>query len=212
MAEKISESSGLNRAAAGTPAAARERRDWSAAPLPELAAHILARHHGFMWKQLPRLGAALERVLAAHGGRHGRELRAVQAVYTEMEAALIHHLLTEEELVFPQIISISPGAGPRRDGWGTELLRPHLEHLEEEHRAASRELGRLREAASGYRLPGDACAAFRGLYEGLEAMEADLHEHIRLENHILFPRARRPVPGPGRIVCGNTSGPPAVGF
>jgi len=41
----------------------------------------------------------------------------------------------------------------------------------------------------GYALPDDACPTFRALYEELERMESDLHQHIHLENNILFPRA-----------------------
>jgi iron-sulfur cluster repair protein YtfE (RIC family) len=40
-----------------------------------------------------------------------------------------------------------------------------------------------------YSLPDDACPTFRALYEELERMEEDLHQHIHLENNILFPRA-----------------------
>jgi regulator of cell morphogenesis and NO signaling len=33
------------------------------------------------------------------------------------------------------------------------------------------------------------CGSFRALYEGLHDLERDLHQHIHLENNILFPRA-----------------------
>ena len=46
---------------------------------------------------------------------------------------------------------------------------------------------RMREMTSGCTLPEDACQAFRALYDGLEEPEADLHEHIHLENNLLFP-------------------------
>ena len=31
--------------------------------------------------------------------------------------------------------------------------------------------------------------SYRALYEAMEAFEKDLHQHIHLENNILFPRA-----------------------
>jgi len=37
--------------------------------------------------------------------------------------------------------------------------------------------------------PADACPTFRGLYHGLEELEREMHLHVHLENHILFPRA-----------------------
>ena len=47
----------------------------------------------------------------------------------------------------------------------------------------------MRELTSNYQLPDDACLTFATLYETLDAMEKDLHEHIHLENNILFPSA-----------------------
>jgi regulator of cell morphogenesis and NO signaling len=180
---------GLNRAMAEPARGHHPARDWSSAPLPELAAHILERHHTFMKEQLPRMEGLLTRVLAAHGERHGDELRAAQGIYEAMDIALTHHLLTEEDVVFPLILEAAGSAAAGREEEAVARLRPHLEHLEAEHRQAGRELQRLREATSGYRLPDDACPSFRELYEGLAAVEQDLHEHIHLENNILFPRA-----------------------
>jgi regulator of cell morphogenesis and NO signaling len=47
----------------------------------------------------------------------------------------------------------------------------------------------MREIASGYAAPPDACTSFRTLYQALAAFEADVHQHIHLENNLLFPRA-----------------------
>jgi len=61
--------------------------------------------------------------------------------------------------------------------------------MEHEHENAGQALARMRELTHNYQLPGDACMTFGTLYEALEAMERDLHEHIHLENNILFPAA-----------------------
>jgi hemerythrin-like domain-containing protein len=34
-------------------------------------------------------------------------------------------------------------------------------------------------------------AALRALYDELQALEADMHQHLHLENNVLFPRAAR---------------------
>ena len=47
----------------------------------------------------------------------------------------------------------------------------------------------MRKLTGGYQLPEGACPTFAALYDGLAAMEADLHEHIHLENNILFPNS-----------------------
>ena len=48
--------------------------------------------------------------------------------------------------------------------------------------------GKLREVTEQLTLPPDACPTFRAMYEELQRMEVDLHQHIHLENNILFPR------------------------
>jgi regulator of cell morphogenesis and NO signaling len=48
----------------------------------------------------------------------------------------------------------------------------------------------IRELTSGYTLPDDACTTYRICFQELEEFERDLHEHVHLENNILFPRAR----------------------
>jgi regulator of cell morphogenesis and NO signaling len=47
----------------------------------------------------------------------------------------------------------------------------------------------MRQASAGYTPPGDACTSYQTLYKALADFEADLHQHIHLENNILFPRA-----------------------
>jgi regulator of cell morphogenesis and NO signaling len=37
--------------------------------------------------------------------------------------------------------------------------------------------------------PADACPTYHAFYDGLKDFEQDLHQHIHLENNILFPRA-----------------------
>jgi regulator of cell morphogenesis and NO signaling len=58
-----------------------------------------------------------------------------------------------------------------------------------EHEDAGQFMAKIRALASGYEPPADACPTFRGLYHGLAEFERDLHQHVHLENNILFPRA-----------------------
>ena len=58
-----------------------------------------------------------------------------------------------------------------------------------EHDFAGDVLHRLREIAGGYASPEDACVSYQRLYKALQEFETDLHQHIHLENNILFPRA-----------------------
>ena len=58
-----------------------------------------------------------------------------------------------------------------------------------DHDDAGALLSQMRELANGYTPPSGARAAFESLYRALSQFERDLHEHVHLENKILFPRA-----------------------
>jgi regulator of cell morphogenesis and NO signaling len=47
----------------------------------------------------------------------------------------------------------------------------------------------MRRIAADYVLPPGACTKYTILFQRLEELEADVHEHMHLENNILFPRA-----------------------
>jgi len=157
--------------AAETPA--QDPTDWRKAPVDALIDHIIETHHVYLKTELPRLGAMLEKVVAAHGAA----VPAIAEVFEPMKAELEAHLMKEEMILFPLIRSGRPGAmGP---------IRVMLA----EHDSAGEALERLRAMTGGYRAPSEACNTWRGLYAGLEELERDLHRHIHLENNILFPRA-----------------------
>jgi regulator of cell morphogenesis and NO signaling len=54
---------------------------------------------------------------------------------------------------------------------------------------AGESLREMRRITSHYSIPADACISYATLFRGLVEFEQDLHEHIHLENNILFPRA-----------------------
>lgn len=61
--------------------------------------------------------------------------------------------------------------------------------MEDEHESTGDLLERLRTLTNDYALPADACNSYRVTFAKLQQLERDLHQHIFLENNILFPRA-----------------------
>lgn len=172
---------GLNAALAEPLAQNAKHKDWTAAPLTELVDHIVNRHHTFLKEQMPRLEMLLGKVLRAHGAHHGTMLRALEAAFVPLKAEMDEHLVKEEQVLFPAIRHLVPGMDATLSG--------PISQMQVEHESAGRALARMREATSNYKLPADACPTFAALYDGFAEVEADLHEHIHLENNILFPRA-----------------------
>ena len=58
-----------------------------------------------------------------------------------------------------------------------------------EHDSAGDALRSIREASAEFTPPADACISYQTLYRALQEFEADLHQHIHLENNVLFPKA-----------------------
>jgi regulator of cell morphogenesis and NO signaling len=156
--------------------------------LGALAEHITRRYHAPLREELPRLDALCVKVAAAHGARHP-ELRALQETFQAFRAELESHMRDEEETLFPACAQLAealavptPASGP---------FQERLAALEEEHEQAGAALARMRELTQDYAPPADACNTYRVLLAGLVGLEAEMHEHVHLENNLLFPRAQR---------------------
>jgi regulator of cell morphogenesis and NO signaling len=181
-----------------TPAPAK---NWAAAPVTALADHILDTNHVFTRSQLAGIDRLLAKVQYAHHGNHGVMLDGLRTIFDALRADLESHLAKEEQILFPAIKAIDGFLAGRnaRPAVPCGSVAHPIRQMESEHDAAGGMLDEMRKITGGYRLPDDACPTFKSLYEALEALEADLHEHIHLENNILFPRSMRQEAEMGRF-------------
>ncbi len=152
--------------------------DWNQAPLEELIDHIVAAFHRPLDQELPRIEGMARKVLAVHGEKDPERLSALLETFMGLKAELQSHMLKEEQVLFPMI----------RRGQGAMAGAP-ISVMEHEHDSAGDALRRLRELTGDYTVPAEACMTWRALWSALEALESAMHEHIHLENNILFPRA-----------------------
>src|SRR5262245_37874439 len=155
--------------------------DWMHAPLSELCDHIVAVHHGYLRRELPRLTELLAKCERAHGDDRP-ELVEARETFEHLRAELEHHLADEERRLFPACRRLDAGDPP-----GVELPNDLL-HLEAEHAAAGALLERLSILTDGYDTSGAACNTHRAALSALAELERDMHEHVHEENNILFQR------------------------
>lgn len=155
-----------------------EQVRWDRAPLDDLIHHILTVYHAPLTEELPRLEAMGRKVVEVHRDKRPDTLPELLTVFVNLKAELEQHMAKEERILFPMI----------RMGQGAMAGGP-ISVMEHEHDSAGRALRRLRELADGYEVPAEACNTWRALWHGLAALEEALHQHIHLENNILFPRA-----------------------
>ena len=159
-------------------ASAKPEERWDQASLEELIDHILVTYHEPLREELPRLETMAGKVLDVHRDKDPDTLSELQTICVDLHAELKNHMAKEEQVLFPMIRS---GQGAMAGGPITVMLH--------EHDSAATALRRLRELTKDYEVPAEACNTWRALWHGLAALEASLHQHIHLENNILFPRA-----------------------
>ena len=177
----------LEQAAAARTAA---DRDWLKASQAELVDHIVNTHHAYVQRELPRLTALIAKVRGVHGKNHP-ELAQIEPVFAAISAEMTMHMMKEEQILFPYIVDMeqaAQGRGPQPMPMFGTVQNP-VRMMMMEHDAAGAHLVKIRELSSNFTVPADGCTSYRVLYEALAAFEADLHQHIHLENNILFPRA-----------------------
>ena len=164
--------------------------DFQTATLPNLIDYIVQKHHVFTKDELARLDPLFAKVVSVHGQNHPELLRASD-LFRSLSADLTPHMFKEEQILFPHIKNLDRAAvhklPPPFAPFGT--VKNPVRMMMNEHDVAGEILRELRKVTNDYALPSDACISFQTLYQALEELEADLHQHIHLENNILFPRA-----------------------
>lgn len=170
--------------------AAPSGRDWSRASLESLSGHIVATHHMYVKKELPRLAELALKVVARHGATKP-ELKVIQIALSRLDEELSQHLAKEEAILFPYIIQLERAsvAGTARPHGCFGTIANPIAMMTQEHDAAGTLLAEIRLLSHNFVPPADACPTYHAFYDGLKEFERDLHQHIHLENNILFPRA-----------------------
>ncbi len=153
--------------------------------------YILATHHEFLKRELPAISNRMDKVLAVHGAKDPEILTRMAAVYQNLHAEMDAHMHKEEEILFPFIekYGVAEAAGQPMPRVPFGSIANPIKMMESEHEQAGGALEEIRSLTRDFELPSYACSTVRALYEGIQAVAADLHVHIHLENNILFPRA-----------------------
>jgi regulator of cell morphogenesis and NO signaling len=164
--------------------------NWVSAPLCELTRHIREKHHRYVREAIPRVRNLLAAVKSRHGANHS-EIAEIEQLFLAVGQEMIMHMQKEEQILFPYInaMELSAAAGGTLEPPFFQTVRNPIQAMMREHDAAGELVKQIRRASSDYAAPEDACTTFQSLYEELRQFESDLHQHVHLENNILFPRA-----------------------
>jgi regulator of cell morphogenesis and NO signaling len=163
---------------------------WASAPLETIVRHIVERHHAYIRREAPRIQGLLEKVIARHGYAHP-EITQIRDLFATATQELLAHMMREEQVLFPYIARIeeAANAGQRLPRALFGSVATPIARMMAEHDDAGTLFSEMSRLSRGYAPPEGVCPTFRALYQALAEFERDLHEHVHLENNILFPRA-----------------------
>lgn len=164
-----------------------EFRTW---PLDLLSDYILKHHHRNIRSEGPQIALLLEKVCLAHGEHHP-ELLEVREIFTASLADLYSHLEKEEVVLFPYIYEMYNAAaqGVTVPALHCGSVSAPISVMMSQHDAEGDRYHKIEALTFGYRTPADGCNSYRLLMEKLKAFNTALHQHIHLENNIVFPAA-----------------------
>ena len=142
----------------------------------ELIEHILERYHATHRAELPELVRLAARVEARHI-ENPLVPRGIHTALMEAGEALEEHMQKEEQILFPLM----------RAG-GHPMITHPIGRMRHEHDEHGERLANLEALAHNFELPEEACSTWRALYTGVRKLIDDVHQHVHLENNVLFAR------------------------
>jgi len=160
--------------------------DFSNLPLVALANYIVSVHHDYTKQALLQIFYYLQKVSSKHGDRH-MELYKIFEKFSEVKDEMEMHMQKEEQVLFPRIQELENAIQNGRPS--AISVQIPITVMEDEHEHAGNLLKEIRDLSNSYNPPADACTTYRLSFAALKAFEEDLHQHIHLENNILFPTA-----------------------
>ena len=177
-----------------TDSEAQERGGMASDPatlsLARLVQHIVRIHHLCVRQELPRLAEMASKVAATRSDR-APELAKVAELIEKLRGEMYTHIQKEEQVLFPFISQMdqeSIVAYPPSHACFRSVTHP-IFMMEQEHESADHIVAELIRLTNHFEPPSWACATHIALFSGLREFEADLKQHVHLENDVLFPRA-----------------------
>lgn len=167
-----------------------ESQDFNSWDLDFLCDYIVNTHHKYISAAIPVIHEYTQKVARVHGGRHP-EVIEIANIFVQVIDEINHHMMKEENILFPYIRQMAQAKKVKthlsRSPFGT--VENPVRMMEHEHDIVGDLLKKISELSENYTPPADGCTTFRLSYLKLQEFENDLHQHIHLENNILFPKA-----------------------
>jgi len=160
-------------------------QDWTKTSAGNIVQRLLREHRRWRSKDFPLIAHLFDEVQNTEG-EQPQCLAPLRNAFHRLCAEMEGHMTREEHVLFPAILEAHTKDTAEKS-FGS--IRNPIGMLEQEHDWESERLEKMREIARDYQLSENANEKLRLLFRELEALEAAMHAHTRLESSILFARA-----------------------
>ena len=155
-----------------------------------LADYIERIHHSYVAESILFMLELSVKVARVHG-HASPEVVNIAEKFELVAEELTQHMAKEEQVLFPYIKRLVSAAKMEGNEQCPPMpfVRNPIRMMEMEHENAGNLLREIAGLSDNYTPPEYACNSWRVLYAKLNEFEDDLHQHVHLENNILFPKA-----------------------
>jgi regulator of cell morphogenesis and NO signaling len=159
--------------------------------LGDLVTTIRVTHHVTTRVLLDEIDRIVCRISAQARPQDEARVDALRRVFSFFRDDLRAHLLGEERVIFPYVIALGAAVergGPMPHAAFRSVASP-IQVMKNEQATSERALCRLEEGIAAAQAAGTPTPDWTSLDAAVARLRADLAEHVRLEQHVLFPAA-----------------------
>lgn len=150
--------------------------------LPVLVAYLKYTHHEYTKAKIPHIRKNLEKLQEEN----------LLAVFQRFSRDMQKHMVLEEKVIFPFILDLVTLNEEFNQEQAMALLEVHsADVLCASHTQDDDEMKELRETTSSYIYSEDDPILYQVVMTDLQRLEEDIHRHARIEDRILFKKAKR---------------------
>ncbi len=156
--------------------------------LDYLADFILANHHTYTRKILQCITDEFEK---SSNNESSQILQPLFDIFNEIHTNMLYVILQEEQILFPYIrflAHVTKGHIPANT-LPAGSIQDHISKIEMEHKKLGEQMEFVRSFTRNYTKPRIEYSFYSLVLQWLNEFDNDLHQHIHIENNILFPKA-----------------------
>jgi regulator of cell morphogenesis and NO signaling len=164
--------------------------DFNSWPLDALYEHIIKTYHLSAEQQIKEIKPVLEKATGVYGAQYP-VIPEIKKLFDEAAGIIAVHQKKEELILFPFIRKMADAKKNDKEfvtPRATKSVESPVDMLTHEHHQQSHLLQKIAELSHDYTSQG-VDSTFQDSLRLLKEFELKLHQHLHLENNILFPKA-----------------------